>query len=176
VQYRLTAARDERIEVVVDLVSRTHVNGGMLVSCLESSLPHEFDSAVKSGVGNVYEIARKILSHPIVETINSDLRLATDASSLNFCTLGRYALEGQVTDLLLASGAYIDSDITPDNARDLSRRFVDAISDEESTDLIAYRTYDWWADWFCDVAWDLTLVVQDSRRRRWWLICVTDTD
>ena len=84
--------------------------------------------------------------------------------------------QGEIALLIRSNGAYRNSDVKPDDARAMSRSFVDVLSDGTPESLLAYRTHEFWADWFCDVAWDVTLVVLDASRRRWWLVCVTDTD
>ena len=123
-----------------------------------------------------FRAVHAVLSNPILADIDSELRLATDVTNLTFCRLGSYALEGEITQIIRSNGAYRNSDVSTEDARAMSRDFVDALSGGMPETLIAYRTYDYWADWFCDVAWDITLVVMDANHRRWWLVCVTDTD
>lgn len=117
-----------------------------------------------------------ILTNPILEEWNSELRAIPELDSIAFARLGGYSLEGEVTQIIRSAGAYRDSDVSIDEARSMARDFVDALSDGDTENLIAYRTYDYWSKWFCDIAWDVTLLVVDQPRRRIWLVCVTDTD
>ncbi|WP_146453515.1 hypothetical protein [Rubripirellula tenax] len=176
VQYRVVDVNDSRIDAVVDAVSRTHMNGGVLVGCFTPRLAHEFDGAMSDDLRGEWQPARSMLSHPILRNLDPELQISIDADSLTFARLGGYTLEGEITHLIRSSGAYHDSNVNPIDARAMSRDFVNALSDGPNEHLIAYRTYDDWAPWFCGVAWDVTLLVLDPPVRRWWIICVTDTD
>jgi hypothetical protein len=57
----------------------------------------------------------------------------------------------------------------------MSREFVDALAGERLQTAV-WRIDEPWTDWFYDVAWDSTFVVQQLQVRRWALLCVTDTD
>ena len=176
VRYRLVDVDDDRINAVTTAVARTHVNGGMIVGCIAPCLAHEFDAAMSFDRDGEWRPAQSVLTHPIILEIDPKLRIDTDVSTLSFARLGRYALEGEITQIIRSNGAYRKSDVADEDARNMSRNFVDALSSPAAENLIAYRTYDYRAEWFCDVAWDVTLIVLDSPARRWWVVCVTDTD
>lgn len=38
------------------------------------------------------------------------------------------------------------------------------------------ETFEPWTPWFCNIAWDMTIVIFDRRQRLLWLFATTDTD
>ena len=128
VQYRLVDVDDDRINTVIAAVARTHVNGGMIVGCIASCLPHEFDSGMSFDRNDEWRPVQSLLTHPIIQEIDSELRIATNISTLAFARLGGYALEGEITQIIRSNGAYRNSDVADDDARIMSRHFVDALS------------------------------------------------
>jgi len=89
---------------------------------------------------------------------------------------GTYELEGAITHLLLVGGAYRNAGLSEEQARGLSRAFVDALVGNARLQTSVYRISGAWTDWFHDIAWDATFVIYRPVARRWTLFCATDTD
>lgn len=86
-----------------------------------------------------------------------------------------FGVEGDLTHMLLVGGAYERFRGTVEDARALSRRFMEALFGEE------LHRVGWaggsptpWTLWFYDIAWDGTFVAQEHQR--FILLCMTDTD
>ena len=175
IQYRVVEIDDCRIDAAVSAVNRTHVNGGMIIAQLKPCLMRDFRSAIGNLAGQ-WPIPIGILSNSVVKSLDAELGISTQFDIAAFARLGGYALEGELTQILLSSGAYHDSEVTVEAARTMSRDLVDLMSSGDVSRLIAYRTYDNWSEWFSDAVWDVTIVTVDYSTGSSWLIFVTDTD
>ena len=175
IQYRVVEIDDPRIDSFVSSVNRTHVNGGMIIAHVKPCLMGDFRSAVGSLIGQ-WPIPIGVLSNSVVEKLDTELGVSPKFDLTAFAQLGGYALEGELTQILLSSGAYHDSEVPVEAARTMSRDLVDLMSSGDVSRLIAYRTYDNWSGWFSDAVWDVTLVTVDYATGSSWLVFVTDTD
>lgn len=176
IQYDVVAVEDARLSAVVQAVQATHVNGRALLRVFRPTDAAAFDVAAQTDLQGVDHWLRCFLESPSVRAAVPELRMPDALPQLPKHTwYGGFEFEGAITHLLLSGGAYERPAFGEDVARRMSRDFVDALSgDRQHTSV--WRIDESWTDWFYDVAWDRTFVVQQLQARRWGLLCVTDTD
>jgi hypothetical protein len=87
-----------------------------------------------------------------------------------------FTLDGELASLLVTGGAYERFQGTPKAAKNLAFQFCKELYEERYTDVLIYRSYEAWADWFMEIAWDTTWFILDKTNRVIHLLCVTDTD
>ncbi len=99
-----------------------------------------------------------------------------DVQFLNYSWQGAFEFEGALTQTLLAGGAYTRFKGTEDDARALSRNFIEAILPDGRLSASVYKIDGAWTDWYYDVAWGKTFIIYDRVGCRWSIFCATDTD
>ena len=175
--YSLEETNDDSITSVIEAINKTHANGGIICRCFRPLNGAAHEQA--SGYGN-YGISYCLKSFLENDSVQSFLPELNPPASLDplpsFVTYGSYEFEGAIISLLLSGGAYMSSKFTEPQARSLAQRFVDSILPDCRQFATVFRIDGAWTNWFCDVAWDATFVVFNTKLKRWWLICITDTD
>ncbi len=173
---RITETSSPSVACITDAICKTHVNGGMRIGCFSPVDSHELQvEAASSSNAIEYQISSLLESSAITDRWPDTACLAP-LPPLSLSTFGSYALEGEITELLLSSGAYKHSELSPESAKTLSSQFIEHIAGFNRKYVGGYRTVAPWSTWFYDVAWDHTLIIVDGSRSRWWLLCTTDTD
>jgi len=176
VTYWLEPFSDPRLLAVVNAISRTHANGGALLRCLRATTT-EFDHAVNHDAQAIDHVVRTFLESESLRSLVPELGISLPIDPLpSVVEYSSWEFEGAVTGLLLASGAYVESSLSCQAARQIASSFADATLEDHRPRARVYRLTGPWCDWLCDVAWDASFAVLDPVGRRWWLLCVTDTD
>lgn len=85
-------------------------------------------------------------------------------------------LDGYLAQILVRGGAYTTFQGSGARAKDLATVAVDAVIGRRFEDFEVHVSQSPWTGWFCDVAWDQTIVVLDRRSAEITVICATDTD
>lgn len=85
-------------------------------------------------------------------------------------------LDGYLAQILVRGGAYTTFRGSAARAKDLATAGVDAVTGRRFEDFEVHVSQSPWTGWFCDVAWDQTIVVLDRRDAEVTVICATDTD
>jgi hypothetical protein len=176
VTYDRTAVHSPKIDRFLDAIRKSHVNGGVIVACFEPDDPAEFDDSARRDLHGVDRCISSFLTRPSVRVAVPELQLpaALDPPP-KFGYKGPFELEGQLTQTLLVGGAYRQFDGTVQEARQISRDFVEELVADRWLN-VAVVAIGLLTEWFYDVAWDAFLIVFDQQGRRFWLICITDTD
>jgi hypothetical protein len=160
------------------VLGQTHVNGGGLLRILRPHDEAAFDHALRNDFRGVDHALKTLLTRPSVAAGLPELQIPTPLeTSPHFDLMSLLGMEGELTQMLLVGGAYERFRGTIDEARALSRRFMEALFGEELHRVgWAAHTSTPWTPWLYDAAWDATFVVQDLRAKRFILLCATDTD
>lgn len=175
-EYRLEPVADPNLDRVVNAIATKFINGGVILRCLGATTT-AFDDAFHRDLQGWPYLLRAFLESESLRTLIPELAVSVPIDPFpEFTTYGRYEFEGAIIELLLADGAYIDSTIDPETAREMARSFVDAMLGPTRDYVLVFRISGAWAGWFCDVAWDWSFAVCVPHARQWWLLCVTDTD
>jgi hypothetical protein len=177
VEYELAQTDDPRLLDVIRLVQASHANGGATLRVFQPTSNSAFDTASRTDLQGIDHLLRCFLEAASVRESVPDLIMPYPLAPMpQYAWYGTYEFEGAVTHLLLVGGAYKSAGLSEDQARSMSRAFVDALSGNARLQTSVYRISGAWTDWFFDIAWDATFVVYQPVARRWALFCVTDTD
>lgn len=177
VEYELAPTDDPRLLEVIRLVQVSHANGGVVLRLFQPVSDAAFEAAARSDRQGMDHWLRCFLEAPSVSKAVPDLRIPCPLASMpQYTWYGTYEFEGAVTHMLLLGGAYRSAGLNEEDARAVSRAFVDALVGNARLQTSVYRIHGAWTDWFCDIAWDATFVIYQPVARRWALFCVTDTD
>jgi hypothetical protein len=85
-------------------------------------------------------------------------------------------LDGHLAQILVQGGAYTTFQGSAARAKDIATAAVDAVTGRRFEDFEVHVSQAPWTGWFCDIAWDQTIVVLDRRNAEITVICATDTD
>jgi hypothetical protein len=177
VDYKLAPSDDPRLEAVTNAVHASHVNGDAILRIFLPTSDVAFDTAARSDLQGIDHLLRCFLEARSVRDAIPDLKIPYPLTPLpQYTWYGTYEFEGAVTHLLLVGGAYESAGLSEDQARSMSRAFVDALVGSARLQSSVYRISGAWTEWFYDIAWDATFVVYQPVARRWALFCATDTD
>jgi hypothetical protein len=154
------------------------LNGGIILRIFRPINEAAYDAAWRSDLFQGDEhILRCFLEAPAVRETAPELQIPDPLPHIPKHTFySGFEFEGAVAHLLFAGGAYPQTDLREDSARLLAREFVDALGGKNRLQLRVWRIEEAWTDWFNNIAWDSTFVVQPLQSRLWVLFCVTDTD
>jgi hypothetical protein len=127
--------------------------------------------------GGYSRLLAAFLNQPAVKSAVNDVKLASaKAIPPPFRPLGGFEFEGALTEILLGGGAYIGGMTSEDDARRISRAFVDALLGSHRRSSTVFALEGAWTSWFHDVAWDRSYLILDPSARAWWTLFMTDTD
>jgi hypothetical protein len=176
VEYTAEPVSAPAIDAFAGAITRMLANGGLVLQRFAARKPAAFDSAWGyDSVGPPQRILAAFLQRPEVRAALASVQIES-ARTPPFRTLGLFELEGALTGILLGGGAYISGLESEDEARNLSRAFVDALVGDNRRIAQGFAFEGYWTPWFHDVAWDFTCFVFDPIRRCWWTLFLTDTD
>jgi hypothetical protein len=162
------------IDAFLAEVSRQYVNGGCLLYRFETLDPALLNFAQAGGVSR---LLAAFLDRPAVKNALNDVKLASaKAIPPPFRPMSSFELEGALTEILLGGGAYIRGMESDDDARRMSRAFVDALLGDHRRSSTVFALEGAWTRWFYDVAWDCSYLILDPLARAWWSLFMTDTD
>lgn len=162
------------IDAFLSEVSRQYVNGGCLLYRFEARDPSLLNFAQAGGFSR---LLAALLNQPVVKNALADVKFASaKVIPPPFRPLGSFEFEGALTEMLLGGGAYISGLTSEDDARRISRAFVDALLGDHRRSSAVFALEGAWTPWFHDVAWDCSYVILDPSARAWWTLFATDTD
>jgi len=177
VEYELVPTDDLPLRAVAQVLQASHVNGGAILRVFQPTSDAAFDAAARSDLQGTDHLFRCFLEARSVREAIPELRIPYPLTPMPKHTwYGTYEFEGAVTHLLLVGGVYKSAGLSEEQARSMSRAFVDALVGNARLQTSVYRISGAWTEWFFDIAWDSTFVVYQPVARRWALFCVTDTD
>jgi hypothetical protein len=87
-----------------------------------------------------------------------------------------FTLDGEIGQLLFEGGPYGRFNGTPREAKNLGRRFCDALFADRFMEIQVQVCHKRWAPWFHGIAWDSRWVGLDKRFSNVWILCTTDID
>lgn len=110
-------------------------------------------------------------------TFLEELKINTSEKyKLHFKEHPAVMLDGSIAAQILWGGAYERFKERPVVAKQLANDVCQYMFQDQYEHIKVFESYHPWTDWFYDVAWDVTWMVLDSKERKLWLICATDTD
>jgi hypothetical protein len=173
VQYEEVKINDSRLESYLTTLRKLYANGQVLLYCFQPVDIAIFDEAQHQDRQGFEYLLASFMNNPSVVANLEDIKLRTKTVSLpKHDILSSFEMEGSLTHLLLRGGAYINFP-HEEEARKLSRAFMESLGHDHSQ---VFRITGAWTYWFFDIAWDTTFIVFNSVQRKWWWLCMTDTD
>jgi hypothetical protein len=173
VHYAEQPLSDPRLEAYLTALRPLYANGRVLLRCFQPTDTVAFHSASQHDMRGLDHLLSAFLCAPTVQVFLSELQIPSPLKLPAYHYYTAYELEGALTVALLRGGAYQRFSGTEDEARLLSRQFVAAIGHDHAQ---VFKILGAWTGWFYDVAWDLSFVILDAQRMKWWILCMTDTD
>jgi hypothetical protein len=162
------------ITALLEAFRHVYANG---VAILRTYRPNSMASALWQARRSIDQTVTEFVFCPSVVASVPELQIEAPPKVLpDFRLVSAFAMEGQLTHMLVTGGAYVRFAGTIDEARSICRNFMEALLGEELQFSWAAESSMPWAPWFCDIAWDATFVVYDQRNMRFSLLCMTDTD
>jgi hypothetical protein len=173
VHYAEHPLADPRLDAYLATLRNLYSNGRVLLRCFQPTDTVAFHNARAHDRGAFDHLLDAFLRAPTIQVYLSELRIPSPLKLPAFHCYSSYEMEGALTLVLLRGGAYQKFAGTEDEARNLARQFVAVIGHDQAQ---VFKILGGWTPWFYDVAWDSSFVILDTRRSRWWILCMTDTD
>ncbi len=121
--------------------------------------------------------APAFLSHPeVCQCLPALTKRATLGDKIAFKSEDALTLDGILARVLISGGAYAKYQRGAREAKRIGALFCGAVFQDRFDDVEVLCCWDAWSAWFCDVAWDMTIVIIDRRHQHVSLLCSTDTD
>ncbi|MCU5376529.1 hypothetical protein OCA08_05190 [Bacillus cereus] len=167
---------DSSIEQLVNMFKEQNVIGGAIISCFKVHNENFFKEIPHSKEGHEHFFRRIFNSLDIMHNLE-ELKIHTsDKYKFRFKEQLAVMLDGSIAAQILWGGAYEGFKERPVIAKQLAVNVCQCMFQDRYEDIKVFESYRPWTDWFYDVAWDVTWMVLDSKERKMWLICATDTD
>jgi hypothetical protein len=173
VHYAEQPFTDARLTAYLEALRRLYGNGRVLLRCFQPTDTVAFHSARAHDSRGLDRLLSAFLGATTIQQFLGELHIPSPLKLPTYQYYSAYEMEGALTVALLQGGAYHKFLGPDDEARRLSREFVSAIGHDHAQ---VFKIAGAWTDWFYDVAWDLSFVILDPQRTRWWILCMTDTD
>lgn len=163
------------VDRVKETISNTHINGGIVIECFQINNRDVLSwPALKD---NFEDYFATILTSDDFRKSVPELKIGSQLEcETNFNFLSSFALDGMIASVIYNGGAYKAFDGTPREAKILAQELCNSIFGDRYPDVQVYVSNKPWSPWFYDVAWEYTWFILDTKLKRLWLICITDTD
>lgn len=177
VLFRVEEIESTEVSTLLAALRQVYANGNVVLRSLRAENPAAFDHALRIDFQGTEKSLRTILTHATVVAGLPELRIEIPlAKPPEFRWSSVFGMEGDLTHMLLDGGAYERFRGTVEEARWMTRRFMESVFGTDLHRLWASTSSTPWTTWFYDIAWDTTFVVWDRQQRRFVLLCCTDTD
>jgi len=182
-RYENTGFHAAALDVLLDAIRATHVNGGVLFAQFRAV---DVDNpagwfAVGSSIYWANEVFRSLFDSPTVRSALPELLIPepypiTKPPQFFESPTGTFTLAGELASSLVRGGAYVRF---PGSAADASQLasagLVDLVGDRHEQFRV-FQSEAPWTPWFFDIAWDHTWILADYKRLQVSVLCKTDTD
>lgn len=164
------------IEEVKKMYSNFYTNGGVIIECFEVRNESVFQNLPFMEDEYKDFFVNMLSSKDLVNAL-PELKLNTvHKNHIKMDMISPFIFDGEIAGTLFNGGAYKSFWGTPKEAKNIAMRFSEYILEDRYTDVVIYNSYTAWSDWYFDVAWDYTWMIFDEPKKRFWIICLTDTD
>lgn len=176
VTYAVEELNDPDITEFLTAFQQIYVNGGVILRSFRATNGAAFEHALRHDNRTMDQVFGAFLTcSPVVASVPElQIQLPLERPP-EFRWMSLFGVEGDLTHMLLGGGAYKRFRGTVEDARGLSRSFMEALFGKE------LHRVGWaggsptpWTPWFCDIFWDATFVIREHQR--FILLCMTDTD
>src|SRR5437868_472977 len=173
VVYAVEPLEGQPITELLSTFRQIYVNGGVVLRSFRATNEASFDYALRNDCRGIDHVFQTFLACPSVVPSVPELKIQLPLDRPpQFRWMSAFGVEADLTDMLLVGGAYERFRGTVNEARMLTRRFMEALFGEELHRVgRAGGSPTPWTPWFFDLAWDSTFLVQDQQAKRFVLLC-----
>lgn len=181
--YELTDFHSAAMDVLLDAIRATHVNGGVLFAQVRAN---DVDDparwfSVGSSIYRTNEIFRSLFDSPAVRSSLQKLLIPDPypiASPPQFyeSPTGTFTLAGELASALARGGAYVRYPGSAAEGSKLASAGVGDLVGDRHQQFRVFQSEAPWTSWFCDIAWDHTWILADYERLEVSVLFKTDTD
>jgi hypothetical protein len=169
--------RVQVLEEFIAQVRKSHDNGGAHLALFDVGSDHVFDWFASRNRLTDEELLDTLLTHPSVQRALPELFLAPhERVTSGLAWYDEFLLDGTLARILYNGGAYSKSQGDGRREKALALSVCEGMFGLRFGEVSCYISHDPWTSWFKDVAWDVTAVVFDRRKRKLWILTITDTD
>lgn len=179
----------EAFESVLSRLRESHSNGGAYLAAFQVADNPTFDWFASRNRLLEDSILSTILSRPEIRASLPALgipekREKSDQTSES-CPVGDangfkmespFLFDGHLAHWLFYGGAYWQQRGDGRSEKQMAIDFCKAAFDLRFSEMLYYISYEAWTSWFNGIAWDLTAILFDQRKRNLWILAATDTD
>jgi len=154
----------------------THANGGAefaMFSFPNNETLHWFISRNRFSEIDFFE---RLLTSDTLRIALPQLKAPKKLKSLDWEWSSSYLLDGEMARTLMSGGAYKHFQRGGAEAKRMGAAVCESLFGDRYEDIMLFKTFNPWSDWFCEIAWDVTWIGVDKAKLLIWLLCVTDTD
>jgi hypothetical protein len=188
VHLELRSLSDPRVDVVLDRIRETHVNGGAFFASIHIGSNRDFDWFASRNRLLEFGILRQLLGRAEVRSGLPALEIQaspSDDAASETCSLAddsgfqmtsSFLFDGQLAQVLYGGGAYTRGSGDGRIEKESSLAFCDAVFGLRFSEVSHFSSHGAWTPWFEGIAWDWTAILFDRRSRALSILAVTDTD
>jgi hypothetical protein len=156
---------------------QVYVNGGAEFARFTLRGNPEFDWFASQGRWREISFFERLLVHPAVRQALPEVTAsAKPGKAVEFEQGFPLTLDGVLAGFIVSGGAYRKFAGPPREAKQLGMEVCNALFGDRYLEVELFQCWEPWSSWFCDVAWDSTLILIDRRYQSVSLLCATDTD
>lgn len=160
----------------LDQVREVYANGGARFARFKIATDPRLDWYASRNRLEEISFADHLLNSTALANAFPELKARTPLEPIKWEWTTPYILDGEFAGTLTAGGAYLAFKGPGREAKRIGHEACRQLFDHRYEDILLYRTFSRWSDWFFDVAWDSTWLGVDKAERTAWLLCITDTD
>jgi hypothetical protein len=154
----------------------SHSNGGAYLVAFRVLPNSVFDWYASRNRLVEEDLLDSLLTHKAIRTAVPDLGIPETKAATGLVMADPFLLDGRLAHRMFHGGAYSETGGDGRLAKLSALGVCRAMFDLRFGEITVAESFDPWTPWFCNIAWDMTMVIFDRRRRLLWLFAITDTD
>ena len=156
-EYRAIDIEESAVDLLLNTMRGLYINGGVIFKCFQPEDDAAFELVASTDLQGMDHIFLTFLSRRSVRKLVPELWPEEQGDQPpTFRYVSAFCMEGHLTHLLLAGGAYKEFNGTVDDARTLSRNFTEALFGDRFRSVSVATSNQPWTAWFYDIACDST--------------------
>lgn len=167
---------DPAAERLVHALQKTHVNGGVAFAVFSIAGNPDLDWFLSRNRWEEIGFPEHFLRSSAVATALADLCEEPISDSFGFEWASAFTFAGELTRTLSEGGAYVKHEGGPGDAFAITDGFRRWLMGDRFGEVLVLKSLKPWSAWFYGIAWDVTWLVVDKRKRNVSVLAVTDTD
>lgn len=170
------AAATPAVGELLKALRSTHVNGGAVFGRFRIADSPNLHWFVSRNRFDEITFIEHLLTSDALRAHLPNLNSPASMEALKWEWWSSYLMAGDWARTLMAGGAYEKFKREARYAMEIGERACFELFGDRFEDVMVFRSWAPWSDWFFNVAWDMTWVGIDKREAKAWILCITDTD